>query len=90
MTDEITKRKTRYWNAYAVILSEGNTPVMVETFRSRERAYAEYNKLAAKHFKGCVSDVCMTGSVIVCLHDHEIDMSLKVVTNKVWKEGFEK
>lgn len=84
------KRRTRYWNAWAVILTDGgNNPVWVESFKSRDRAIEEYTKHCRKLFKTAVSGMVADGCTLVECRSTTSGKCLRVVVNKIWKEGFE-
>ena len=84
------KRKVRYWNAWAVIVTDAiGNPVLVESFQSREDASVAYTKYCKKMFGPFVSDIVADGCTLIACRSVTTEKCVRLVVNKVWKEGFE-
>lgn len=90
MANDTTKRKVRYWQAYAVIATDKSGGLCsLETFRSMEDAKEAYYKMVDRLLSNKIVEVVMDGTVLLACADTTNGRSVRLVGNKVWKKGFE-
>ena len=85
------KRKLRYWNAYAIVVLDHRGRVLsMNTYKSRKKAFAAYDDKCRTSIGEGTSDILTEGAEMMGCRDVFTDREVRLLTNTVWKEGFEK